>query len=149
MHYLPLRWLMYSKRSIRPNEDERHYLLRSKWITLAWGILAILFANLFNLFDNLIELVNIIGSLFYGTILGIFITAFFIPFVKSRAIFIAGIMSEITILCIYFLSQESFCQDYLEQKGRLIELEYLWLNIIAPCIVLVLAVILQFLLKKK
>lgn len=137
------------KRSIRPNESENHYFQRSKWITLAWGIVAILFANLFNLFDNLIELVNIIGSLFYGTILGIFIVAFFIPFVKSRAIFIAGVISELIILGIYFLSQEEFCQNYLGQSTKILELEYLWLNIIAPCIVIVLSLLFQNMMKRK
>ena len=65
------------KRSINPDASDQHYLTSSKVLTILWGVVALLFAIMASLFDNLIEAVNIIGSIFYGTILGIFIVAFF------------------------------------------------------------------------
>src|SRR5699024_8390809 len=71
----------------RGGKSDRHYLMASKWFTLLWGVLAILFASIASLFDNLIQLVNIIGSIFYGNILGVFLLAFFFRFVRSNAVF--------------------------------------------------------------
>jgi len=133
------------KRKIRPNASPKHYLNRSRLITLIWGIVAIAFANMFNLFENLIELVNIIGSLFYGTILGIFLVAFFIPYVKKNAIFIAGIIVEIMVLTMYFLSKDSFCQKWFQQN-KLIDIEYLWFNLIGPLLVIFLSIVIQFII---
>jgi len=65
------------KRSINPNASDKHFLTSSKLFTVAWGVIALSFALVASLFDNLIEAVNIIGSIFYGTILGIFAVAFF------------------------------------------------------------------------
>jgi SSS family transporter len=65
------------KRSINPNASDQHFLTSSKLFTIAWGVIALTFALVASLFDNLIEAVNIIGSIFYGTILGIFAVAFF------------------------------------------------------------------------
>ena len=67
-----------------PGQTERHYVSASRWFTLMWGIIAIIIACTANLFDNLIQLVNIIGSIFYGNILGVFLLAFFVKFVKFR-----------------------------------------------------------------
>ena len=64
------------RRNEKSQRDPMHYVKATKWFTLAWGILAILVASIANLFDNLIQLVNIIGSIFYGNILGIFLLAF-------------------------------------------------------------------------
>jgi Na+/proline symporter len=79
------------KRNQKSEKTESHYLKASKWFTFLWGILAILFACVANLFDNLIQLVNIIGSIFYGNVLGIFLLAFFFKTVKSKAVFTAAI----------------------------------------------------------
>lgn len=136
------------KRKVKPEASDEHYLKRSKLFTLGWGILALLFANMFNLFDNLIELVNIIGSLFYGTILGIFLVAFLIPFVKRKAIFIAGVISEVLVLGIYFLSNNELCTKYLGRSNP-IELEYLWLNLVGPILVITLSMIIQIALGNK
>ncbi len=108
-------------------KDENHYVKASKWFTLMWGILAILVACIANLFDNLIQLVNIIGSIFYGNVLGIFLLAFFIKYVKGNAVFIAAIITQICIIIVYLL-------DWLP---------YLWLNLLGCILVMGIAMILQ------
>lgn len=65
------------RRSIRKGRSDKHYLSATKWSTVIWGILAMLFAMFTSLFENLIQAVNIVGSLFYGAVLGIFAVAFF------------------------------------------------------------------------
>ncbi|MDX5346688.1 MAG: sodium:solute symporter, partial [Hymenobacteraceae bacterium] len=89
------------KRSINPSGTEKHYLLASKGFTLAWGAIAILFATYASLLDNLIQAVNIIGSLFYGTILGIFLVGFYVKRVKGQAVFIAALAAEAIVLLCY------------------------------------------------
>lgn len=103
----------------------------TRFATAFFGILALLFAAVFSLFDNLIQAVNILGSLFYGTILGIFLVAFFIRSVKGTAVFIAALIAQAAILFLHFSE---------------IEIAFLWYNLIAPAIVVVLAVILQLIL---
>ena len=127
----------FYKRKIKPDQSALHYLKKSRFFTLMWGVLAIMFANIASLFDNLIELVNIIGSLFYGTILGIFIVAIAIKFVKGKAIFIAAIISELVILSLYIMG-----------RLEILELGYLWYNLIGPIMVIGLSVILQLIFGK-
>ncbi|MBT8255848.1 MAG: sodium:solute symporter, partial [Bacteroidia bacterium] len=112
--------------------SERHYVRISKWFTLMWGIIAILVACVANLFDNLIQLVNIIGSIFYGNILGVFLLAFFIKFVKSRATFISAIITQIVVGVVWYVDI----------------LPYLWLNALGCILVMVLAMILQTIFPK-
>jgi Na+/proline symporter len=100
----------------------------TKWATVLFGLLALAFAALFSLFENLIQAVNIIGSLFYGTILGIFLVAFFLKRVGGTAVFIAALVAQAIILYIHFSG---------------IQIAFLWYNLIAPAIVVVLAVVLQ------
>lgn len=107
--------------------DERHYVRTSKWFTLMWGILAIGVACVANLFDNLIQLVNIIGSIFYGNVLGIFLLAFFIKYVRSRAVFIAAIITQLVIIGIWYIDL----------------MPYLWLNLVGCGLVMMLAVLIQ------
>ena len=85
----------------RQGETPAHYVKASKAFTLLWGVIAILFATYGSLFENLIQLVNIIGSVFYGTILGVFLVAFFSNRVQGKAVFWAAIVSELLILFIY------------------------------------------------
>ena len=106
-----------------PDQSETHYVFAAKGFTLLWGLLAIGFASVGNLFENLIQLVNIIGSLFYGTILGIFMVAFFIRSVKAKAVFWGALVSEMTVLGIY-------SQDWVG---------YLWLNAIGALLTVILA----------
>ena len=90
------------KRNISDKSD-KHYVKASKWFTLLWGVIAISIACVANLFDNLIQLVNIIGSVFYGNVLGIFLLAFFIKYVQSTSVFIAALITQffIIILLVY------------------------------------------------
>ena len=104
--------------------EGRDTVLSTKWATVAFGILALLFAAIFPLFDNLIQAVNILGSLFYGTILGIFLVAFFLKMVRGTAVFIAALIAQALILVIHF-------GDF--------EVAFLWYNLIAPAIVVVLS----------
>ena len=115
------------KRNDRQKRNEMHYVSATKWFTLAWGILAIMVASVANLFDNLIQLVNIIGSIFYGNILGIFLIAFFIKYVRSNAVFLAALITQMIIIWIYFMDV----------------LPYLWLNLLGCIIVVALSMIFQ------
>ena len=126
------------KRNIKQDGDEKHYLLRSKLFTFMFGVLAIIFAVMADLFDNLIEAVNILGSLFYGTILGVFLVAFFFKKVKSNAVFIAALISQAIIIVLFTLN-----------KYEYINLAYLWYNLIAPGLVIGFAVLIEQMSKKK
>jgi len=123
----------FYKRSFAKNKDEKHYVGASKLATAAWGILAIGFAMVFSLFDNLIEAVNIIGSLFYGVILGIFLTGFLLKKVQSKALLIGAFVSESLVV---------FC--FIQQPKA-----YLWLNPLGCLVVMILSFLLQPLFKKK
>lgn len=89
------------KRSIAPGRSEEHYVFMSKVLTLIWGLIAIGFACYGTLFENLIQFVNIIGSIFYGTILGIFLVGFYLKWIKGNAIFIAAIVSQLIVIGVY------------------------------------------------
>ncbi|WP_298316256.1 sodium:solute symporter [uncultured Aquimarina sp.] len=115
------------KRNIGEEKSEKHYVTASKFFTLVWGILAILVACFANLFDNLIQLVNIIGSIFYGNVLGIFLLAFFIKYVKSNAVFVAALITQAVIIFVWW-------QDWLP---------FLWLNALGCGIVMFLAIVLE------
>jgi len=108
-------------------KSESHYLKVSKGFTLVWGLIAVLFASFGNLFENLIQLVNIIGSIFYGTILGIFLVAIFIKKVKGKAIFWAALISEAIIIVI-------FSKDIIG---------FLWLNLFGTMLTISLGLIFQ------
>ena len=124
------------KRSWVTNRDDRHYLWVSKWFTFLWGLIALLFAALANLSDNLIELVNIVGSLFYGVILGVFMIAFFLRHVKGDAAFFSALISEVIVLVIFFLkTQGTF------------SIAYLWLNMIGCLLTMAIALLLQAILR--
>jgi uncharacterized membrane protein len=106
-------------------------------MTVGWGLVALAFAAFASLFDNLIEAVNIVGSLFYGTILGIFMVAFFLKKVGGRAVFISAIITEIFVITVFVL----------DKLGH-VNVAYLWLNLIGCVLVLLLSWIFQSLLKK-
>ena len=120
------------KRNIE-DKSEIHYVNISKFFTLFWGLIAIVFASFGNLFENLIQLVNIIGSLFYGTILGIFLIAIFIKEIKGKAVFWSSIFSEGIILILFINNVVSF----------------LWLNLIGTLLTISIGLIIQkFLIDK-
>ena len=121
------------KRNVKGEKNDAHYVKASKWFTLGWGLLAILVACVANLFENLIEIVNIIGSIFYGNILGIFLLAFFVKLVKGKAVFIAAIITQLLIITVFLL-------DWLP---------YLWLNLLGCALVMGIAILIQFGLPQK
>ena len=96
------------RRSVNPNASERSYVKASRWFTILWALLAMTFAMLASFAENLIQFVNIIGSLFYGTILGIFLTAFYVKKVKGTAVFLAAIAAEILVLYCYFFTNVAY-----------------------------------------
>jgi Na+/proline symporter len=124
------------KRSYVKDQADQHYLKMSKWFTFGWGIIALLFATFASLFDNLIEAVNIIGSLFYGTILGVFMIAFFLKKIRGRGTFYGAILGEAGVLLLF----------YLNMTG-VIELAYLWLNLIGCVMVIFFALLIQTITK--
>ncbi len=113
-------------------KSDQHYLNVSKGFTLLWGLIAISFASIGNLFENLIQLVNIIGSIFYGTILGVFLIAIFIKSIKGKAAFWATIISESVIILLFSIDLVSF----------------LWLNLIGTILTVMLGFILQKIFKE-
>jgi len=117
------------KRSIVKDKDDTHYLKASKWFTFGWGVLAILIACIAYLADNLIQLVNIIGSIFYGNVLGIFLLAFFFKYVKANAVFIAALITQAIVII-------GWWYDWMP---------YLWLNLFGCALVVLIAYFIQVL----
>ena len=115
------------KRNHTEEKSEAHYVKASMFFTLMWGIIAIGVASVANLFDNLIQLVNIIGSIFYGNVLGIFLLAMFVKFVHSRAVFTAAIITQVIVII-------GWRYDWMP---------YLWLNLFGCGLVMGIAMLLQ------
>lgn len=120
-------------KTYRPGLTEKHYLKATKYLVVFWGIICILAACLITLFENLIQLVNIIGSIFYGTVLGIFLIAFFFKYIKAKATFWGALSAQLAVLYIYTLDAIS----------------YLWLNPIGVFLAIIFAFILQTVFSKK
>jgi SSS family transporter len=121
------------KRSVKQTGSDRHYLNASRLFTVAWGGIAILFAVFASLLDNLIEAVNIVGSIFYGTILGIFLVAFYFRYIRGNAVFLAAVLAELIVLyCHYFT-----------------DIAFLWFNVIGCVCVIVFGFVLQPMIGKK
>ena len=116
----------------RGGQSPAHYVNASKGFTLLWGLIAILFASVGSLFENLIQLVNIIGSIFYGSILGIFLIAIFIKSIKGKAVFWAAILSEGIIITLFLFEVVSF----------------LWLTVIGAVLTVLFGLIFQNLFKE-
>lgn len=121
------------RRSINRKASPEHYLRASRGFTIMWALLAMVFAMLASFAENLIQFVNIVGSLFYGTILGIFLTAFYVKRVQGTAVFWAAILAELVVLYCYFFT----------------DLAFLLYNIIGCAIVIVTGLLLQLFLKSK
>lgn len=121
------------RRSINRNASPEHYLKASRGFTIMWALLAMVFAMLASFAENLIQFVNIVGSLFYGTILGIFLTAFYVKRVQGTAVFWAAILAELVVLYCYFFT----------------DLAFLLYNIIGCVIVIGTGLVLQLFLKPK
>lgn len=130
----------FYKRTINPNATDDHYLRYSKLFTLMWGVIAIIFATTLSLFENLIQAVNLIGSLFYPIILGIFLVAFFFKSIKSNAVFISAIISQAVVIYVHYLNT-------IGAAGRL-TMGFLWYNAFGCILVILIGFILNIFLKK-
>jgi SSS family solute:Na+ symporter len=95
-------------RLLRPDAGERHTVAVSRAATVAWGVFAVGFAEVANHLGSLIEAVNILGSLFYGTILGIFLAGFYVKRITGTAVFVAAIIAEAAVLACYAFTRISF-----------------------------------------
>lgn len=96
------------QRLLNPSYDSKKMLLTSRLFTVGWALLAMVFAMVASFAENLIQFVNIVGSLFYGTILGIFLTAFYIRHVRGTAVFYAAIISELIVLYCHWFTDIAF-----------------------------------------
>lgn len=114
-------------RNLKEEKDEKHMVKVTKLFTLLWGMIAITIACFANLAENLIQLVNIIGSIFYGNVLGIFLLAFFFKFIKANAVFIAALITQAIVITGWWL-------DWMP---------YLWLNLFGCLLVILIAFIIQ------
>ncbi len=124
------------KRSVKKNETDKHYLNSSKYFTLLWGVLAIIFATTASLFENLIQAVNLLGSLFYGTILGIFIVAFYFKKIQANAVFYAAILAEVMVILIHYVNT-------LENPPEWLKMGYLWYNLVGCILVVIFGLLFQ------
>ena len=121
-------------RNVKEEKDEIHMVKMTKIFTLAWGIIAIIIACFANLAENLIQLVNIIGSIFYGNVLGIFLLAFFFKYVKANAVFMAALITQCIVIIGWWF-------DWMP---------YLWLNLFGCGLVMIIAFLIQlFTINKK
>ena len=118
-------------RNVKEKKDEIHMVKMTKFFTLIWGIIAIIIACFANLAENLIQLVNIIGSVFYGNVLGIFLLAFFVKFISANAVFIAALITQVIVIIGWWF-------DWMP---------YLWLNLFGCILVIALASIIQLFIK--
>lgn len=113
--------------------DDLMIIFLTRVFTVTWGLFAIGFAMYATLFENLIQFVNLIGSLFYGTILGVFLCAFYLKYTRGHAVFVAAILSEITVITLYNIT----------------DIGFLWFNLIGCGLVVLIALILSAFLPSK
>jgi len=125
----------FYKRTINKEASDATYLRNSKLFTLAWGILAIIFASTLSLFENLIQAVNLIGSLFYPIVLGIFVVAFFFKSIKSNAVFISAIISQIVVIGVHYLN--------VQGTAGPLTMGFLWYNAFGCILVVVLSYVIK------
>jgi solute:Na+ symporter, SSS family len=121
------------RRQLKPNETDAHYMRTSQFLTAGWGILSMSFAVFASLLENLIEAVNIVGSLFYGTILGLFMVAFFMKRIGAKSVFSAAILAELIVITIFTLD-----------KLNIFKFAYLWLNLLGCVLVMLFAFIFHY-----
>jgi Na+/proline symporter len=120
------------KRHVHPGASDHHYLWASRIATLCWGAYAVAFAGWGKTLGSLIEAVNVVGSLFYGSLLGLFTLAFFIPRVRGTAAFVGVVAGEAAIFAAFFFTKISF----------------LWYNVIGCAVVIAMALLVTALLPR-
>jgi Na+/proline symporter len=133
--HVRFRGAKYDSANVQQCADEYRV---SRYYTLAWGIFCIITAEFATGMGSLIEAVNVLGSLFYGVILGIFLVAFYCKKVGSNAVFIAAILGELIVIAFFLLD-----------KYNIIGLGFLWLNVVGAVAVVLLALLLQLFMKKQ
>jgi SSS family solute:Na+ symporter len=119
--------------TLRPGQDDAHYLAAGRGFVVLWGLVAIGFALLANQADNLIQAVNILGSIFYGPMLGAFLVGFFVTRVQGTAVFIATLVAQATVIIVWQTSS----------------IGWLWYNVIGCGVVVIVALIAQRLVRAK
>jgi SSS family transporter len=133
-----LRFKKHHAHPIDNDEEEIKKYHLSKYYTLAWGVFCVVVAEFATGMGSLIEAVNILGSLFYGVILGIFLVAFYLKKVNGNAVFIAAIIGELIVITFFLLD-----------KYNIIGLGFLWLNVIGALVVVLLSWLIQFFFKEE
>jgi hypothetical protein len=123
----------FYKRLFRKDESDKKYLSASRWATIFWGIFCVIAALYASKLGNMIEAVNVLGSLFYGTILGIFLVAFYMKKISGNAVFYAALIAEAFIVYAWVTNLTAF----------------LWLNVIGCLMVMILAFIIQEIYNKR
>jgi Na+/proline symporter len=113
----------FINKDLSPEQDYKI----SRWYTLFWGLFTVATAQFVTGMGSLIEAVNVLGSWFYGIILGIFLIAFYLPRIKGTAVFWAALMGQVVVLCVYALT----------------DIAWLWLNVVGVGMVMVAAITLQ------
>src|SRR5205085_2103863 len=108
-------------RPFRPGASDHHYVVATRWLTAAWGVIAIAVASFCSLVENLIEAGNILASVFYGSILGLFLVAFFLRHVRGSAVFFGAVIAQTLVLILFFTTN----------------IGYLWYNFIGCVAVLI------------
>jgi solute:Na+ symporter, SSS family len=101
-------------RVFRPNDTDHHYVVATRWLTAGWGLVTIAVASFCTLVENLIEAGNILASVFYGSILGLFLVAFFLRGVRGSAVFFGAVIAQTMVLVLFFTTN----------------IGYLWYNLI-------------------
>lgn len=120
------------KRLVNKTGTDHHYVNASRWATLGWGLVCIVMALFTSKIGNLLEAVNILGSFIYGTILGVFVVAFYVKRVGAKAVFYGAIAAEF-VVCIFGFNKL---------------VAYLWLNVIGCLLVVIFSLLIQQLIKK-
>lgn len=123
----------FYKRFYKTDSSDKSYLRISRITTIAWGVFSIIVALFAGQLGNLIEAVNILGSLFYGTILGIFLVALMFRYVRGSAVFIGAVIAEVFVVITWYLELSAF----------------LWLNVIGCALVIGFSFLSQFLMNAR
>ena len=118
------------RRMRKAGDSPQHYLVASKVFTALWGGVAVAFASFASLLDNLIEAVNILGSIFYGTVLGIFLVALFMERVSATPVLVAAVVAQVVVGVLFFTS----------------DLGFLWYNVVGSAVVVGLSYLLEVML---
>lgn len=150
---------------IRPGASDAHFVVASKCFTIFWGLVAIGFALFANMQENLIQAANIVASLFYGVVLGLFVVAFFLRWIRGTAVFWAGLAAQTLVIVMYFFSPDlvsavlSVCEYHdlaiyysladilLDKDGKPREIGYLWYNLIGCAACVLFGLVLQFMFR--